>query len=62
MAPASPRVSARIPTFNRAALLKRSMASVLTQTFRDLERIIVDDCSSDGTRAVVESFQELRVA
>ena len=36
MAPASPRVSVIIPTSNGAALLKRSIASVLAQTFRDL--------------------------
>jgi len=60
MAPASPRVSAIIPTFNRAALLKRSSAGVLAQTFGDLELIVVDDCSSDGRRDVVESFQDLR--
>jgi glycosyltransferase involved in cell wall biosynthesis len=44
-----PLVSIIIPTHNRAALLSRAINSVLNQTFRDYECIVVDDASSDGT-------------
>lgn len=50
------RVSVIIPTFNRAAIVGRAIESALTQTYRDIEVVVVDDGSSDNTRAVVEAF------
>ncbi|TWT33779.1 Chondroitin synthase [Posidoniimonas corsicana] len=52
----TPLVSVYIPTFNRAHLIEASINSVLEQTFTDWELIIVDDGSSDNTRAVVEGL------
>ena len=57
----APRVSAVIPTYNRAHLLPRAVKSVLAQTMQDFEIIIVDDCSSDETEAVVKTFQAPRL-
>lgn len=45
------------PTYNRAHLLPRVYECLSTQTFRDFEWLIVDDGSTDDTRAVVEKFQ-----
>ena len=52
-APRIPRVSVIIPTYNRASMLTRAADSVLAQTFRDFELLIVDDCSADETPDVV---------
>ncbi len=53
-----PKVSIIIPTFNRAHLLPRTITSVLSQTFKDFELIIVDDGSTDNTREIVKEFQK----
>ncbi len=44
-----PRVSVIIPTYNRAALLCETLASVFAQTFQDYQVIVVDDGSTDDT-------------
>jgi glycosyltransferase involved in cell wall biosynthesis len=45
------------PSYNRARTLPRVYQSLQRQTFRDFEWLIVDDGSSDGTRALVERWQ-----
>lgn len=47
------KVSVIIPSYNRANLLPRTIKGVATQTFKDFEIIVVDDCSTDNTEAVV---------
>jgi glycosyltransferase involved in cell wall biosynthesis len=56
-----PVVSVVVPTFNRADLLGETLQSILAQTLRDLELIVVSDGSTDGTRAVVEGLGDPRV-
>ncbi|MBI2382585.1 MAG: glycosyltransferase family 2 protein [Gammaproteobacteria bacterium] len=51
-------MSVILPTYNRAGLLPRSIASVLKQSFEDLELIVVDDGSEDETQAVVRAIQD----
>jgi glycosyltransferase involved in cell wall biosynthesis len=50
------KISIVIATRNRAAYLRRAIASVAAQTWADWEIIIVDDGSTDTTRAEVERF------
>jgi glycosyltransferase involved in cell wall biosynthesis len=58
-------VTTIIPVFNRPAMLGEAVASVLAQTYRPLEIVIVDDGSTDGTpaaaRALADDHQEIRV-
>ncbi len=54
-----PKVSVIIPTYNRANLVGRAIKSVLNQTYRDFELIIVDDCSTDNTDEVIKEFQKI---
>ncbi len=49
----NPKVSVVIPTYNRAASVQDGIKSVLAQTFSDLEVIVVDDGSSDGTGEIL---------
>jgi glycosyltransferase involved in cell wall biosynthesis len=49
------QVSVIIPTFNRARKVVRAVSSVLYQTFKDYEIIVVDDGSTDGTREALKS-------
>jgi glycosyltransferase involved in cell wall biosynthesis len=53
-----PEVSVVIPTFNYARFLPDAIQSVLNQTFRDLDLVVVDDGSTDDTRAVVARFED----
>lgn len=54
-------ISVIIPTYNRAHLLKRAINSVLNQTYKDIEVIIVDDCSEDNTKEVVNSIESKKI-
>lgn len=56
-----PLVSIIIPTYNRENLLKEAILSVLAQTYKNFELIVVDDYSQDNTREVVENFKDDRI-
>jgi glycosyltransferase involved in cell wall biosynthesis len=57
----APKVTVVVPTFRRAALLKETVDSILAQTYRDFELVIVDNMSDDGTEAYVTGIGDPRV-
>ena len=56
-----PRVSVIIPVYNGGLYLKEAIESVLYQSYRDVEVIVVDDGSTDNTAAVVADITDNRV-
>lgn len=56
-----PVFSVIIPTYNREKLLKRAIDSILNQTYKHFELIIVDDGSTDHTKDLVESYKDNRI-
>ena len=50
-------ISVIIPTFNRSNFLRKAIESVLSQTYREFELIVVDDGSTDNTYEVVLGFK-----
>ncbi|WP_346239413.1 glycosyltransferase family 2 protein [Niabella insulamsoli] len=52
----NPLVSVIIPTYNRAQTLTKSIESVLAQTYKNFEIIVIDDGSGDHTQEVMKSY------
>ncbi|WP_120190197.1 glycosyltransferase family 2 protein [Ammoniphilus oxalaticus] len=51
-----PKFTVVIPTYNREKYIKKAIRSVLKQTYKDFECIVVDDASTDNTPKIVKSF------
>lgn len=54
-------VSVLIPVFNEQSSVSRALSSVLGQTYRDFEVLVVDDGSTDDTTSIVSSFSDKRI-
>lgn len=50
-------VSVIIPNYNHSKYLKKRINSVLEQTYQDFELIILDDCSTDNSREIIEQYR-----
>lgn len=55
------KVSVAIPTFNRLELLKRAVESAQSQSYEDLEIIISDNASTDGTQEYLQALTDPRI-
>ena len=51
------KVSVIIPNYNHAPYLRERIDSVLAQTYTDLEVILIDDCSTDESRDIMEDYR-----
>ena len=59
--PAAPPVTVLMTVYNGMAYLREALESVLKQTFVDFELLVIDDASTDGSPACVESFRDARI-
>ncbi len=57
----SPTVSVVLPTYNGERFLRPAIESILSQTLIDFELIVVDDCSTDRTPAILTEFKDDRL-
>lgn len=56
-----PKVSIIFTSYNHREYLKQALDSLLNQTFKEFELIIVDDCSSDGSQEILRSYSDSRI-
>lgn len=58
-----PKISVITPLYNSAQFISKTIESVQSQTYRNYEHIIIDDCSSDDSYAIAEqkSFEDKRI-
>jgi glycosyltransferase involved in cell wall biosynthesis len=56
-----PLVAVITPVYNGEAYLKATMESVQKQTYGNIVHVILDNCSTDGTAAIIEQFRNQRV-
>ncbi len=56
-----PKVSIVLPVYNGEKYLKKSIDSILNQSFNDFELIIVNDCSTDSTVDILNSYNDDRI-
>lgn len=52
-----PFVSVIVPNYNHASYLRQRIDSIIGQSYQDFEIIILDDCSADNSRQVIESYR-----
>lgn len=53
----APTVSVIVPNYNHARYLQQRLDSILAQSFRDVEILVLDDASTDGSRDVIERYR-----
>lgn len=57
----NPLVSVIVPVYNGADFVSETINSILNQTYTNLEIILIDDCSTDNSRQVIDSFTDSRI-
>lgn len=57
----TPKVSIVFTSYNHKEFLKQALDSLLNQSFKEFELIIVDDCSTDGSQDILRSYTDPRI-
>jgi len=57
----NPLVTVLMPVYNGGEYLKLSIGSILLQTYKDFELLIINDCSTDNSMEVIQSFNDSRI-
>ena len=55
------KVTVLLTSYNHADYIKKSIESILNQTFKDFELVIVDDCSTDNSWDIIKSYKDKRI-
>ncbi len=53
-----PKISAIVPNYNHGKYLRERLDSILNQTYDNFELLLLDDCSSDDSRTIIEEYQK----
>jgi len=57
----TPLVTILMPVYQGERYIRQAIESILNQTYGNLQLIIMDDCSTDSTRAIIDSFHDHRI-
>jgi glycosyltransferase involved in cell wall biosynthesis len=57
----TPRITVLMPVYNAGRFLREAIDSILNQSFRPFELLIIDDASSDNSVSIVESYNDPRI-
>jgi glycosyltransferase involved in cell wall biosynthesis len=52
-----PKVTALVPSFNHAPYIQERIESILNQSYKNVELIVIDDCSVDGSHEIISKLQ-----
>lgn len=55
------KVTILLTSYNHGKFIKKTIDSILNQTFKDFELIIVDDCSTDNSVEIIKSYKDIRI-
>ncbi|MDW5287878.1 glycosyltransferase [Formosa sp. PL04] len=58
----APKVSVILPNYNYEQFLPQRIESILNQTYTNFELLILDDCSTDNSKAVIDHFKDKRIS
>lgn len=57
----TPKISIVLTSYNHKKYLKKAIDSILNQTFKDFELIIIDDASTDGSQLIIKEYSDSRI-
>ena len=56
-----PKISVIVPMFNSEKFIQTCIDSILQQTFKDFELIVIDNCSTDRSCKIIEKYSDPRI-